>query len=593
MIQRLIPEYPTFLVLGLVIVASGLLLMTAARDSLIAVWTNKLFDGETQQGVFQASQTGHTLTVWVFRGLSFLKLGIGFAIATIVQNLPATGRASLSAFASAGVPGAAGARLEEPWFSRVFTKFLFAGILVMGFFFLLTLWWDANLVYLKDAELDGRTSGAAYQTYLVVDKILDPLIGGGKFLGEGLLIFGIVTGLATIVWNLSFQARVLPILARRALRPDGGDASEELPRPQVPGPLLALGIAGLSIMAVALPLAVVRFGFIGWALGRQFDDLISPTALRVEGILGRTIDPLTNLLLGVLLVTIAFLLLTIIRWLREQRIGFGTLVAEVAPDGSLRPAVESPLWAARLVAPLAVFGIVVVGFFFFTMTGVRDLNFNHLLTLQFAGATDGSAYQNALRLDRMLGPVISATRFIGIASLMVGIGLALVAIVVNLRATALLLPAGFSKLIAIAHGQTPEPEELAVAEPMSLAPWNLFRPLAVGVAVVVSATLPVAILFALSIHRMLEEQFAGFGVAGATSGSFETSFLAVQLFGASLQPWMLFGMALIFFAIGRFFSTIVGFVQACRMIIEEGTSAISEAVVGRRAEEAEPHPVAG
>ena len=110
----------------------------------------------------------------------------------------------------------------------------------MGFFFLLTLWWDANLVYLKDAEFDGRTSGAAYQTYLVVDKILGPLIGAGKFLGEGFLIFGIVTGLATIVWNLSFQSRVLPILARRALRPDGGDASEELPRPQVPGPLLAL-----------------------------------------------------------------------------------------------------------------------------------------------------------------------------------------------------------------------------------------------------------------------------------------------------------------------------------------------------------------
>ena len=54
MIQRLIPKYPTFLVLGLVIVASGLLLMTAVRDSLIAVWTNKLIDGETQQGVFQA-----------------------------------------------------------------------------------------------------------------------------------------------------------------------------------------------------------------------------------------------------------------------------------------------------------------------------------------------------------------------------------------------------------------------------------------------------------------------------------------------------------------------------------------------------------
>ena len=38
---------------------------------------------------------GHTLTVWLFLGLSFIKLGIGFAIATIVRNLRATGRGIL------------------------------------------------------------------------------------------------------------------------------------------------------------------------------------------------------------------------------------------------------------------------------------------------------------------------------------------------------------------------------------------------------------------------------------------------------------------------------------------------------------------
>ena len=224
MIERLIPRYPTFLIIGLAIVATGLFLMTAGRGVLIGVWAGKFFDGDTSGNLFEASQTadqaiGRTLSVWLFLGLSFLKLGIGFAIATIVRNLRATGRGTLEAYASAGVDVDEASRWHEPWFGRHFTKLLFAGILVMGGFFLLTLWWDANLVLLKQAEFDGQTSGAAYETYLMIDRILDPLIGAGKFLGEGLLIFGILTGLATIIWHLSLQARTLPALTRRALRP--------------------------------------------------------------------------------------------------------------------------------------------------------------------------------------------------------------------------------------------------------------------------------------------------------------------------------------------------------------------------------------
>ena len=118
--------------------------------------------------------------------------------------------------------------------------------------------------------------------------------------------------------------------------------------------------------------------------------------------------------------------------------------------------VESSLWPTRLVSPLAVFRIFVVGFFFFTMTGVHSLNYNSVLSFQFAGATDNELYQSALRLDRLLGPIITSTRMIGIASIFLAIGLALVTIVINLRATALLLPAGFSKLIAVAKGERPE-----------------------------------------------------------------------------------------------------------------------------------------
>ena len=589
MIERLIPKYPAFLTLGLVIVVSGLFILLAGRDVLISVWVDKLFDGETGDGLFKAAQTaeqaiGHTLTVWFFLGLSFIKLGIGFAIATIVRNLRMTGRLSLSAYASAGLTEAQAAsdQWQEPWFGRLFTKFLFAGIVALGFFFLLTLWWDANLVLLKDAEFDGRTTGFAYNAYLMIEQVLGALIGGGKFLGEALLIFGILTGLATIIWHLSRQSRNLPELARRALDPNNPNRGAQLAGPAIPSALINLGILGFVTLAMAAPLALIRSGFIGWSLGRQFEGGVSQTALRLDGILGRTIDPLTNFGLGILFFTIALLLLTIIRWLREQRQGYGSLVAEFSGGATSTPSIEPALWPTRLVTPFAIVGIFIIGFFFFTMTGVRDINFNSLLTLQFSGDTASTMFQSALRLDRVLGPVIGAVRFIGIASLFVAIGLALVTIVINLRATALLLPPAFTKLIGVARGETAsdeEEEEIPIFDdPMALAPWNLFWPLLVGVAIVVSGTFPVAILHGWSIHRMLGEQFAWAAIPGATSGLYESSFLAANLFGASQAPWMLFGMGIILFSVGRFFSVIVGFVEARRMVMVDGNEAIAEAV---------------
>jgi hypothetical protein len=91
LINRLIANYPTYMTLGLLIVLSGLFVLLAGRDILISIWVERLFDGTTSDGLFKAAQTaeraiGHTLTIWFFLGLSFIKLGIGFAIATIVQN---------------------------------------------------------------------------------------------------------------------------------------------------------------------------------------------------------------------------------------------------------------------------------------------------------------------------------------------------------------------------------------------------------------------------------------------------------------------------------------------------------------------------
>ena len=591
MINRLIPKYPTFMIIGIVIVAVGLFVLLASRDALIAVWIDKFFDGETGDGLFKAAQQadqalGHTLTIWFFLGMSFIMLGIGFAIATIVQNLRATGQSFLTAYSAAGVPGTPEAQPAEPWFGRWFTGLMFSGIVLMIFFFLLTLWWDANVLQLVDYQVDGRTSGALYYNYLMTDGVLGAIIFSGKFLAMGLLIFGILTGLATIIWNLSYQSTALSVLTRRAFGRGLEGVLPELPRPHLPTALLWLGGAGFALVAIGMPLGFIHAGFIGWELGRVFEGSVwalqgdlplipaPETAMRLAGALERIVNPIIFMGLTTLFFTIALLLLNIVRWLRDLREHFGEAVAE-ASDGVVPvPVVEGTLFVTKLVVPLAIFGILVMGFFFFTMTAVRELNFNNLITLQLAG----EPFQSALRFDRVIAPVIGATRFIGITSIMLAIGLALVTIVVNLRATALLLPTGFSTLITTAQGQLPEEEDLTVYEPMSLAPWNLFFPLAVGAVVAISATLPVVILLAIFIHRRLGELFAGLGGPNIVSDRFETAFWATNLFGASWQPWMLAGMRLILFAIGRFFSTVVGFVVARRLIITEGTDAISTAI---------------
>ncbi len=593
MIDRLAPKYPVFLALGFAVMVFSLFFLTAGRDAMILVWANHLFDGDTGDSIFKTTQITDrvidtTLKTLLFVGLSMIKLGIGFAIFTIVRNIRATGRATLDSYGGAGLAEAEALRFEEPWFGRWFPRLLVTGMSVVLFFFLVTLWADANLVFLMRADFAGQTSGAAWETYTIVNRALGPIITGGKFLGEGLLIVGIATGLATIVTNLSIQAKALPALTRRAMGQDA-DASEETLRPAVPWTWVRVALAGAALLAISLPLGMVQAGFGAFAQARVLDGAASTVAVRSEGLLSRSIDPAINMGLGLLFFAIAFLLLNIIRWLRQQRKGFGEATADLSGGVIARPTVERSVWPERMVAPLAIFGIVVISFFFFTMTGVRDFNYAQLLSFQFDGVLDAD-YRNAFRLDRMLGPIIAATRFIGIGALMTAIGLALVTILIQLRATGFLLPVGFSILVPAARGEEFDEEDLTVDDPMALAPWDLLRPHLVGVAMILSATLPIVVLLAVSIHRNLGEQFAGAGGAGAMSGLFKSSFLSMQLLGASMQPWMLFGVGLVLFAIGRFFTAIVGFVEARRMVIGDRVEAIAEAMrpAGGEAEAVSP-----
>ena len=96
-------------------------------------------------------------------------------------------------------------------------------------------------------QVDGRTSGALYNNYLMTDRVLATIIFSGQFLAMGLLIFGILTGLATIIWNLSYQSTALSGLTRRALGRGLEGVPPELPRPYLPTALLWAGGAGVRI----------------------------------------------------------------------------------------------------------------------------------------------------------------------------------------------------------------------------------------------------------------------------------------------------------------------------------------------------------
>lgn len=82
------------------------------------------------------------------------------------------------------------------------------------------------------------------------------------------------------------------------------------------------------------------------------------------------------------------------------------------------------------------------------------------------------------------------------------------------------------------------------------APFKLFIGILVGVEIALLGTFPL-ILFRIGTH-----------LTGMTT--------AANMYKAFIGPWVSVGIGLIFFMIGMFFSTIVGFVKGRRAIISEG-----------------------
>ncbi len=416
-------------------------------------------------------------------GLGILKLGIGFAIATIVMNLRATGdnaRQSLSKIDKQPPD------IDPPIFARIFPSLLVMGILIETIAVLFAIGWMAAAT--------GIIDGTLLHTFEV---LAEPIEG----VGVALLIGGIALGLATIVLNLSRQAIVLP---GRLIEMATGKEAE-------------LGsIKGL------FPKWILMITYLGM--------LVTSTGLIPLGFIRLTVDIPTPLWenwmfigIGLMLFSIVFWLLTIVKWLRAQRTNLSNAVGESA--GYEVPAIEPSQRITRIAPLLAGIGL--------------------LWMISFA--LFGWLFANGL--VGPLGPLVRPGKAIGLTTIFLGIGLVLMTIVVNLRLTAFMLPGSFSRIVSVIRGESVESAPgMAVANPMDLAPKKLYFGIAIGAIIAWVGTFPLAWIRAM---------------VGPADPLF---FIMERMIGTTVA----LGVGLIFFFIGMFFTTIVTFVSGRRTLISEG-----------------------
>ncbi len=428
-------------------------------------------------------------------GLGFLKLGIGFAIASIVKRLKDTGEQATKSFEKAGINGE---EIKQPFYARYFVHFLVTGILIELLATLVMIAWIMVGIY----------------DYEVASEILHILAVPLEGVGVALLIGGIAFGLATIVLNLGTQVTLLPKRLRRLVKKNK-EVEELKLQEMLPRWNIGLTILGIIFSASGFfPFAIIRasyYGSMGIAEPVQF-ALIWDTIIFVG--------------IAIMLFSISFWLLKIIVWLRAQRNDLGETVSELT--GKKVDPIEKELKITKMVPRLAYSGLIWMLIFFFVLALINS------------------------QIPSVMGQLIKPGRAISLAILFSGIGLALLAIVINLKLTAFMLPESFSKIVTVIKGEKIEENvtSMSVSKPLQLAPMKLFWGIIVGGLITLSGTLPFAIL------RMIN----------TTQGNIQMA----DTFEHIIGPWVSTGVGLIFLMIGLFFSTIVGFVKARKAIITEG-----------------------
>lgn len=575
--EGIIRRYKAFLFVGLILVLLSFG-VGVYRTVNQATLSELEFEGDTTSSAFRSSLTTEAVLmrfseIVPLLGLGFLKLGIGFAIATIVSNLQATGE---SARASLGKAGLKMAEMRLSFLSRNFPRFLVLGIIIELVATSVMVGWIFTGLSLIDLEFAGQTASTAFQEMTILDKTFEVLAEPTEGLGVAFLIGGISFGLATIVANLGMQATALP-RSIMALRSGKKESEVEGLGQMIPRKLLGLTVIGMMITASGLiPIAIIRVANAFTLENRIFDGDTTSAAFQsaqvIERIIGFTWETWMFVGISIMLFAIGFWLLTIIKFLRAQRSNLGQAVSDIS--GQKVSPIEPRLGTTKAAPFFLVAGLVWMLIFFGVFTMMRDLAGLTVLTEQFAGRVGSDLFQQNTIAQAILGELVRPGKAIGMALLFIGIGLTLLTIVINLRLTAQMLPGSFARIANAIKGQVASKEEKAedsTLDPMSLAPRKLFLGIIIGVVIVVIGTFPLALLRMANTETFLVELLAERTDSAAFQVSKQTQLMLEHFIG----PWVTVGVGLIFFSIGQFFSAIVGFVKARRQIISEGVESVA------------------
>lgn len=558
-------RFNLFLIVGLAIVVSALGL--GAWEAYAVQTLQNLGPGGMGTPEYeQAQQIEDLLRIitptWNFLGLGFLTLGIGLSIVVILFNLRGAGREAMAAFqrtfAEAQVPVP-----PQPAYSRAFPKLLWVGLLLLLLNFLFALWGGLTAAgYLTFSFL-----GFTPESWAAFTEVLRTPQRPG-FLS--FIVLGIGFSLATIVYNLRYQARALPEIVGALHAGTPGEAREAL-RPRLPRLPFALLVVGFLItLSASYPVGLFA------ALARA--DLVVQVPANPAT---AQLFALTQALFPILAVTgivtmlggIVYWLLLIIQALRDQRLIILHLGTNLA--GARAVPLEQPLWPERVAGYLAGAGLLILLMLFVPAVLLIWIRWEVLALLPLEG---GSGLATLIFLRDFLGVLNPSMRFLGMALVMLGIGLTLGVIVSNLRGMGMIMPGTMNKILQ-AKGKVTAPApatldagdvEARAASAMSRFQRKLFVPLLLGALILISTTFPLVI----PLHLTLALGKRDADLAGDPTTA-ESLAADMKILAALREPWTFIGMGLVFFAIGRYFGTIIGFVQARRIVISDTCNSLA------------------
>jgi hypothetical protein len=541
--------------------------LTAFRDINEVTLTNLIVAGTTSGATYQGAITTETLIQHsteqsLLLAMSFFKLAIGGYIYVIVRNLEKTSRHAIGRLAPGVKPS------PKPFFRNLFPRLLVLGTDIqfvnVGVIMVL---WDLNALNLLHLQFLGQTSGPAYQQSSTIEGLIGTLVNPVEMLGASFMLAGIPLGLASIVYNLRTQLKVLPSLIGSYIVNDlkiplpnfpaktNPETASVLVRGVVPKKTLAVTIAGLLVgmsgLLVVSPVRTLNF-FNILALGGLFERLAAVTD-----------EQWLFVGLSLLVFSINLWLRHIVNSLEDTREAFSKILTSTT--GSPVTPVERHLWPFRLALPLAILGFLA----FMANFGLGLFADSSIFTqASFGSVSSSPAFQQAI-VNQGVALILAANlKFFAFGFLLTGIGLYLVTIIINLRQTPVTLLNVFSRMTSYCSsgGRSPgAPDPITLTPSMALAPWRTFSVIAFGALVGIAAFFPLSFFETLNYI-----QYQTLGFASHTSyPAYSVALLSARIFDHTLLPLKLTGLGIMLLGVARTFGVIVGFVKARTVAIRE------------------------